>query len=173
MHRIRFRWLFTITDIDNLKFSAYDTVMAYRTQTCEDCTLCCKLLGVVELDKPVNQFCAYCPDGKGGCGRYATRPKTCKDFECGYLTAPLPIEFRPDNVHIIVTGEDKKLRVQFIHVDPDYPNAPNSPHGKSLIGLLRRYGFPDIVMTIGDHLEVISDNPVRAAFLLYELRKAG
>jgi hypothetical protein len=137
--------------------------------SCGDCNLCCELLGVVEYEKPANTFCQYCPNGVGGCQNYAGRPKTCREFECGWLNSRTPVDFRPDRIHIIVTGEDKKLRVQFLHIDPRYPDAMKSPRGAFFVRLLRQYGFPDLSVTTGDKWEVISDNPVRAAMIRHEL----
>lgn len=54
--------------------------------TCGSCTMCCKLMGVPELDKPPGEWCKHC-DPKVGCTIYDDRPESCKDFECLWLQA--------------------------------------------------------------------------------------
>jgi hypothetical protein len=56
-------------------------------RACGTCTLCCKLLIVPELNKPRGSWCADCRIGVG-CGRYETRPPTCRQFHCGWLHVP-------------------------------------------------------------------------------------
>lgn len=145
--------------------------MAFHTQSCGECSLCCTLLGVSSIDKPPNQHCPHCPTGKGGCQIYDRQPKQCEGFECGFLTAPLAVKFRPDNIHFIITGEDRKLRCQFIDVDPKFPHATETPNGRFLIGMMRAGGYRDIVVTMGGARRVISDSPARAAILMHELEK--
>lgn len=53
-------------------------------KTCGECTLCCQILDIPELNKPPGPFCPHCA-AKGGCGIYATRPKVCRDYECDWL----------------------------------------------------------------------------------------
>lgn len=54
--------------------------------TCGSCTMCCKLMGVPELEKPPGEWCKHC-DPKVGCTIYDDRPESCKDFECLWLQA--------------------------------------------------------------------------------------
>jgi hypothetical protein len=103
----------------------------------------------------------------------ANAQKTCREFECGWLLSPLPIEFRPDHVHIIIVGQDNDLAVQFVNVDADFPNAMKSPLGRMLIRAIRFGGFPDLVVTIGSRFEIISDNPNRVTFLKERLEIEG
>jgi hypothetical protein len=56
-------------------------------RSCGTCTLCCKLMKVPELDKPQGSWCTHCAPRKG-CTIYEKRPKSCRDFFCGYLTSP-------------------------------------------------------------------------------------
>ena len=39
---------------------------------CGSCSLCCKILGIAALDKPVGQWCPNCVQGQG-CAIYADR----------------------------------------------------------------------------------------------------
>ena len=64
-------------------------------RTCSGCTLCCSLLGIVELKKPVFTICKNCIIGKG-CKIYEVRPQTCAGFFCSYrLSADLPEYWNP------------------------------------------------------------------------------
>jgi uncharacterized protein len=64
-------------------------------RTCSGCTLCCSLLGIVELKKPVFTICKHCIIGKG-CKIYEVRPQTCAGFLCSYRTsAGLPEHWNP------------------------------------------------------------------------------
>ncbi len=57
-------------------------------RACGNCTMCCKLLRIEELDKPVGEWCRHCDIGKG-CRIYDSRPEPCRGFNCGYLTLPM------------------------------------------------------------------------------------
>ena len=64
-------------------------------RTCSGCTLCCSLLGIVELKKPVFTICKHCIIGKG-CKIYEVRPRTCAVFYCSYrISADLPEYWNP------------------------------------------------------------------------------
>lgn len=68
---------------------------------CGNCTLCCELLPIVELNKPESTLCGYCTSNKG-CNIYNTRPQSCIDFKCLYnLSDEMDIELRPDNTDVI------------------------------------------------------------------------
>ena len=93
-----------------------------QDRTCGECTMCCKLLTIRELDKPAGEWCKSAHPGKG-CGIYATRPQVCREFECMWLQEDsMPEELRPDKSHVILwvneTGE-----ILFVTVDPLYPDA--------------------------------------------------
>jgi hypothetical protein len=65
------------------------------TKQCGECTACCELIGVSEIDKPAGTGCRHCI--VGGCGIYRHRPGSCRKFACGWLMAPsMPDELRPD-----------------------------------------------------------------------------
>lgn len=122
--------------------------------TCGTCTLCCKLIGVKELKKPAGKWCEFCKPGKG-CMVYPDRPPSCIDFECGWLLSNLPVEFRPDNLHIIITGESNKVGAVILHQDPNFPNSVETKNGKRLLELFARDGKPVIIVT-GDKRKLLS-----------------
>lgn len=72
----------------------------YKMNTCGDCTLCCTLLPVPELDKPANTHCQHCIVGKG-CSIYEDRPQVCRPFNCAWLQSSASIDLRPDKINII------------------------------------------------------------------------
>ncbi len=89
-------------------------------RSCGSCTLCCKLMMVPELDKPMGTWCAHCKQG-AGCTIHATRPQSCRDFYCGYLQSDaLTEEWLPAKVRFIVVGEPSGI---VLYVDPGQPDA--------------------------------------------------
>ena len=99
------------------------------TNNCGSCTMCCKLLGVKELTKPMNSWCTHCAVGHG-CKIYDTRPRSCQEFECLYLQHknkdPLtPVVLRPDKSKVVIWELDSTRgdRVIKANVDPGHPMA--------------------------------------------------
>ena len=72
------------------------------SRTCGDCTACCTVLAVHELDKPVNTVCKY--DAGGSCAIYSERPQSCRDYECLWLVSEewMRLAERPDRVGVIL-----------------------------------------------------------------------
>jgi hypothetical protein len=83
---------------------------------CGDCSLCCKLLVVAELDKPQNIWCRHLKMGTG-CGIYATRPESCREFYCRWMEdATLGPEWKPSKSKMMLAHlAEHQLSV---HVDP-------------------------------------------------------
>jgi hypothetical protein len=85
-------------------------------RSCQDCTLCCKLVAVFELEKPAQQWCQHCEIGKG-CMIYDTRPADCRTFYCGWLLDErISDDWRPSHCRMVVKFEPKRI---VIHVDKD------------------------------------------------------
>ncbi len=93
---------------------------------CDGCTVCCKNMGVDELNKPRYTWCQHCEIGKG-CNIYDTRPESCRVYECVWLktqvlTKPIPFALRPDKSKVLIgtanNGEDLIL-----YVSPDRSDA--------------------------------------------------
>jgi len=106
-------------------------------RSCGNCTLCCKLLPVVELKKTAGQVCKHQRHFKG-CAIYAKRPPSCKMWSCAWLEdTDLDDSFkRPDISHYVidpcpdyvtvfdhVTQETTKIPSLQIWIDPKYPDA--------------------------------------------------
>jgi hypothetical protein len=126
-----------------------ETVAAH---SCGSCTLCCKLMEVRDLPepKPRDQWCGHCIQGKG-CGIYASRPNSCRIFDCVWLQKPrLPDSLRPDRSKVVLTTleADKAL---VANVDPGYPDAWRRPEMASLLKLNMRRGVK-VLVRIGGRL---------------------
>jgi hypothetical protein len=67
---------------------------------CGDCTLCCKLLKIEEVESAHNEWCKHC--GENGCQIYDDRPEDCREFRCAWLQMDhAGIEMRPDKCGVI------------------------------------------------------------------------
>ncbi|HTB46262.1 MAG TPA: hypothetical protein VK741_21755 [Acetobacteraceae bacterium] len=126
---------------DNPDGSATITFDAKGTgRACGGCTLCCKLLPILELKKAAGTRCQHSRAGKG-CMIYAHRPNACRTWACRWLadadTAGMP---RPDRAHYVIDMEWDYIEVQQnpgdplqkqtvmqVWVDPAFPNAHRDP----------------------------------------------
>lgn len=95
-------------------------------RSCAGCTMCCKLLEVVALDKPARKWCPHCAVGRG-CGIYETRPRECRAFYCGWMVdASIPGHWAPKQSRMVVAlrvGENQVM----VHVDPDRADSWRQP----------------------------------------------
>ena len=133
-----------------------------KGRACGTCTLCCKLMGVPELEKPRGTWCTHCKVGQG-CGIYSDRPEVCRGFYCTYLLSPMLGEhWYPGRCKMVVVVESEYggQRVT-IHVDPGRPKAwREQPHYADL----KRWAtaaardLRQVVVSIGDRLIVILPN---------------
>lgn len=83
---------------------------------CGECTLCCKLLPIKELNKPANELCRFCSNG---CTIHDSNPAECSLFECAYFQMKkVHIDLRPDNCKVIF--EKISDEVFFGTQDPDF-----------------------------------------------------
>jgi hypothetical protein len=97
-------------------------VTAVVGRSCGSCTLCCKVLKILELNKPQGAWCQHCKPG-AGCKIYTERPLECRTFHCGYQTqAELGEEWKPDRSKIVLVVEPEANRIT-AHVDPQRPDA--------------------------------------------------
>lgn len=84
--------------------------------------MCCKLLGIHELDKPAGLWCPHCKPGKG-CAAYGERPGSCRTFNCGWLSdLSIPDDLRPDRSKVVLyfTADGARL---IARCDPGSPLA--------------------------------------------------
>lgn len=91
-------------------------------RACGGCTLCCKVLAIEALQKPLGTWCAHCAAGKG-CRIYERRPQECRDYYCAWLTWPEASEaWRPSRAKIVLDF-DRSGQALRAHVDPGRPGA--------------------------------------------------
>ena len=85
---------------------------------CGGCTMCCKLPGVAELEKPAATWCPHCKVGQG-CKIYAARPPSCRTFQCLWTRAEhLPEGMRPDRCGVIwMLTKDGKVAIALTERD--------------------------------------------------------
>jgi hypothetical protein len=116
---------------------------------CQDCTACCIVLEVKDVNKAYGEPCKHL--GKTlfgtGCQIYAERPDACKRYVCLWLdsqrrdeVASMPENMRPD-VSKVVLGWPWGTDRETLHVYPypDYPDAwRQSPVREYLQMVLRR-----------------------------------
>ena len=121
------------------------------TRTCGECTLCCKLLPVRELNKPADTRCKF--QRMTGCRIYSKRPSSCRIWSCAWLDDPATANIRrPDRSHYVIDtqpdfivieedGNEQKLPVLQIWVDPNYPDAHKDPDLMNLLDRNRLIGL--------------------------------
>ncbi|MGD9739810.1 MAG: hypothetical protein AB7O56_10820 [Bauldia sp.] len=100
------------------------TAIAQRSagRTCGTCSLCCKLLGIGELDKKPGAWCSKC-DPPHGCTIYESRPTECREFACVWLeSARLGDAWKPSRSRIVLYMIDGGERL-IAHVDAGSPDA--------------------------------------------------
>ena len=97
--------------------------------------MCCKLMGIKEIDKPVNKWCPHAKPGCG-CSIYHDKPPSCNVFECLWLQTELGPEYKPDRIKGVLstlsTGDGLVL-----YVEPrDYSTIWRKPEIMNLVGSL-------------------------------------
>ncbi|MBY0508824.1 MAG: hypothetical protein K2P94_01610 [Rhodospirillaceae bacterium] len=91
-------------------------------RSCGNCTLCCKVLSIPELQKPRGAVCVHC-DWRKGCKTYAQRPMPCRAFDCSYLLSPgLGEEWKPTTSHFVL-GYVAEADIVLVFTDPDHAHA--------------------------------------------------
>ena len=89
--------------------------MSEAARQCGDCSLCCKVLRIPELDKPKDQWCPNFSAGTG-CRIYPDRPASCHDFACQWLTdTTMGPEWKPSICKLVL---DTKPGLLVVHADP-------------------------------------------------------
>jgi hypothetical protein len=127
---------------------------------CGQCTLCCKLVPVRELEKPAGQRCRYQRMGKG-CTVYHTlkMPVSCHLWNCRWLVNDDTADLRrPDFSHYVIdvmpdyvtavdddTGNRQEIPVIQIWVDPRWPDAWRDPALLAYLDRRGKEGFGAIV----------------------------
>lgn len=85
---------------------------------CGSCTACCSVLAIVELQKPPRRACDHLC--RSGCGIYAARPASCREFHCLWLRGAIDGDeaLRPDQLgvmfdYFIIAGSGETHLIAF------------------------------------------------------------
>ena len=141
--------------------------MSALERHCDGCTLCCKVMAIVELEKPGGQWCPHCDAGKG-CKIYVERPPSCRQFNCGYLmNKNLGPEWKPSEAKFVISDDAGGSRIS-IHADTQRPDAwrrepflstfhawaeAGVRHGGQVVVFIARHVFvilPDRIVDLGE-----------------------
>jgi uncharacterized protein len=107
-------------------------------RTCGDCSLCCLLLDVPEVNKPKDGWCRHCRPGQGGCGIYNKRPDVCRNWTCLWLAGSMPDYWYPLRSKLVLDRHPGILRV-FTH--PEHPDQWRAEPYHSELKALARAGL--------------------------------
>ena len=118
---------------------------------CGECTVCCTLSVVSELNKGAGITCKYCDKG---CSIYTTRPKVCKEFECAYLQGGKNIELRPDRCGIMFFKKSNRLMTGI-----QVPNVAITDMAKKQIASFNTQGYSVIIRNLDEPKALISLAP--------------
>jgi hypothetical protein len=136
----------------------YDTEYELGTpipdRSCGNCTLCCKVNGVPELEKPVGEWCKHCEVGKG-CKIYADRPEVCAKWYCGWRTVPfLGDVWYPASARMVanVIRKENHLLMVFC-VDRGMRNRWKEPPWNERLRRLARVGMEKSVPVFVIHVD--------------------
>ena len=89
-------------------------------KACGECTLCCKVMAIEALQKPVGSWCAHCRP-RQGCEIYADRPTECRSFSCLWLVNDLlDRRWKPSRSRFVLTTSEDGIEVR---CDPGFPDA--------------------------------------------------
>ena len=114
--------------------------MSTEEKHCGDCSLCCKIMAIPELNKPKDSWCDHVIR-KRGCGIYESRPHSCRAFKCLWLQDPrLPPEWKPDKSKFVMVGDSRTELV--VHVDSSSPGAWRGEPYLSGLRAMARSGQP-------------------------------
>lgn len=119
------------------------------SRTCGDCTVCCFVGGVPELDKPAHSHCQYC--WVSGCDLFGKpdRPKVCVDFCCSWLRGAGFPEDRPDTSGVMCSvNKMKGEKFSFVFV---FEVAPGALLGKGKAIVERLTSLSSTPIIVVDH----------------------
>lgn len=135
---------------------AYSTDLV-AGRSCNDCTMCCKLLAVESIEKPRAVWCPHC-NQKRGCKIYENRPEECGAFYCGYRRIDhLDERWKPSKSKFVINYEEDTGRI-VVHVDPVRPEAWRM---EPFYGVLKQWSLTAVrrnsmvIVWVGDHATLV------------------
>jgi hypothetical protein len=109
--------------------------MKQKNNICGECTACCTVLGVTELQKPMYQTCKHVCGA--GCAIHQTRPAECRKYECFYYHNPIDISLRPDKIGLVIEPQDTKMGPTLVTREV-WLGASDEPDGQNLLDTLMK-----------------------------------
>jgi len=133
-----------------------------RPKRCGQCTLCCTVVPVAEIEKPRNSPCQHL--AHGGCGIYAFRPRSCKTWSCAWLVTPtMNASWRPDRCHIVIdvmtdhvlvtphgTGRSEAIEVGQIWLEEGYDHLVASERMDAIVEAAARNHHLAVIIRFAD-----------------------
>ena len=140
--------------------------MPEEQRQCGECSLCCKVLRIPELEKPKDHWCPNFLAGTG-CGIYADRPPSCQAFHCAWLTQPsLGPEWKPSVSKMVLANKPNLLMV---HVDPGanrpWRTEPYYTDLKRLAAQGQKNGTAVLVVERGRNIAILPDREMDLGYI--------
>lgn len=133
--------------------------MSEATRQCGGCTMCCKIMGIAELNKPRDQWCPHCSIGKG-CQIYDSKPSSCSNFRCVWLDVPaLSEKARPDREWAVMFTPDDGSESLHVHIDPRRESSWMKGEAGTFAMIWAQSGRP-VLVTIGERRCALGTNEV-------------
>ncbi len=100
-------------------------------RVCGDCTACCTVMGVAELNKATYQ---PCPHNCGSCAIYDSRPRTCRSYCCDWLLGLVEGDERrrPDQLGLLF-NHDKMAGKPVTVAYQVWPDAARQSNNESVL----------------------------------------
>jgi hypothetical protein len=109
-------------------------------KSCGSCTKCCTVMGIAEIKKPAWEECPHVAAGVG-CKIYSERPRSCRDFICGWLLDPyMGPDLKPENCHVVFYQRGDQHIVATC--DAAYPDAWRAPNVVDFLHRLAKANAP-------------------------------
>lgn len=76
---------------------------------CGECSACCRLPEISEINKPANTPCKHLCSKGYECKIYRGRPKMCADYKCCWLSGFGKNKDRPDKSGVLVESKETQF----------------------------------------------------------------
>lgn len=140
-------------------------------KTCGSCTMCCKLVSVPEMKKPIYVWCENCSP-KTGCQIYHDRPPSCHRFECVWIIeGDLPGNIRPDRCKVMFEQFPGSSTILAM-VDPAFPDNWRKKNIIDQIQLFVRRGCA-VVVTNGREKHILLPKDKTAQEVMADIQLAS
>ena len=115
--------------------------------------MCCRLLGVEELNKQPGVWCQHCTVGKGcQIHEQANFPHDCREYVCLWRQMkdegrPIADDLRPDRSKVVIDAS-KDGRAHHVRCDPGYPKAWQKQSVQRVLAGLAQAGSDVYLVTL-------------------------